>query len=194
MRIVFVGCPACGKSTLAAQVFAKLKTLGKNTELVDEFIRRDIQLHGPMTSIWEQYRTRMHQEELENAVPANVEYTVVDSGTLSPYFYSALYVDATDPRQRLVLSDMFRLLLDDIFLNRYDYIFYLPPRPGVSAEDGTRYQTNAELTILDDHFRMTFMKIFNLTNAHMIDGEFNTRLDKVMNIILPTRNDIANKV
>lgn len=74
MKIVFVGAPGSGKTTLTAAVFAALKESGRRTELVSEWIRTDIALSGPMTSIWEQYRTRRHQEELEAAVPKEIDH------------------------------------------------------------------------------------------------------------------------
>lgn len=180
-RICFIGPPGSGKSTLAAEVFTALKQTGINVELCDEFVRRDIQRHGPLRSIWEQYRTRQHQKELEDAVPSGVDWVVCDSGTLSPYFYAALYADHTDARQRLVLQDLFRYLLDDLYLRRYDLIFYLPNQ-GLK-EDGTRFQTENDLRVLDQHMNLAFSELFRVGNAYRLDLPLADRCAHVLRVI-----------
>ena len=82
-RIVFIGILSSGKIDSATAVFTALKQAGRKTEHVDEFVPRDIQVNGPMMSIWEQYRTRQFRKELEDAVPAT-DHLICDSGTLMP--------------------------------------------------------------------------------------------------------------
>lgn len=184
MRICCVGTAGSGKSTLAAQIFSELKILGKKVEHIHEFVRNDINAHGPMTSIWEQYRTRQHQKELEDAVPNIADYIICDSGTLTPYFYSVLYSDPKEPRQRLVLQDMYKYILEDIFLNRYDLIFYVPLIGKADLKDGTRYQTDEQIEVLDEHMRLFFTKLHRSPNLYIVDSNFENRLDNVMKIIL----------
>ena len=179
MRIVFIGPAGSGKTVLAAQVFSALKQAGRCAEHIHEFVRHDIHAHGTMTSIWEQYRTRQFQKELEDAVPDFADYIICDSGTLTPYFYAVLYADPKNPRQRLVLQDMYKYLLDDLYLRRYDLVFYLPLLGPVES-DGTRYQTEQELRILDDHMSLVCTKLHRLPNVHMVNSAFEHRLDEVM--------------
>ena len=113
-KIVFIGSAGSGKSTLATEVFTHLKKSDINAELVSEWIRYDIQANGPMESIWEQYRTLHFQRQMEDAVPDSVEWLITDSGCLTPYFYSCLYASNADERERLMIYDMFKLLIDDI--------------------------------------------------------------------------------
>ena len=179
-RIVFIGTAGSGKTTLVTSVFAALKQAGRNAEHVHEFVRHDIHVHGPMTSIWEQYRTRQFQKELEDAVPDTARYVICDSGTLTPYFYAVLYSDPTEPRQRLVLQDMYRYLLDDLYLKRYDLIFYLPLIGTDNMNDGTRYQTEQEIKVLNDHMRLVFTQLHRLPNVHVVESSFELRLEEVM--------------
>jgi len=179
-RIVFVGAPCSGKSCLSTQVYSALKQAGRRVEHVHEFVRHDINAFGPMTSIWEQYRTRQFQKELEDAVPPTTDYVICDSGTLSPYFYAVLYADPTQPRQRLVLQDMYKYLLDDLYLRRYDMVFYLPLLSTVNVEDGTRYQTDEEIGVLNEHMQLVFTKLHRLPNVHYVDASFEFRLEEVM--------------
>ena len=179
-RIVFCGAAGSGKTTLAAQVFAGLKQAGRNVEHVHEFVRTDIHQNGPMRSIWEQYRTRQFQKELEDAIPAKADHVICDSGTLTPYFYAVLYADPTEPRQRLVLQDMYRYLLDDLFLRRYDLVFFVPVLARYNLEDGTRYQTLEQIKLLDEHMRLIFTKLHHTSNVHTVDSDFGHRLDEEM--------------
>lgn len=178
-RIVFVGAAGSGKSTLSTAVYSALKQAGRRVEHVDEFIRRDIQAHGPMSTIWEQYRTRQFQKELEDAVPAT-DYVVCDSGTLTPYFYAVLYADPATPRQRLVIQDMYKYLLDDLYLQRYELVFYLPLLGGINLNDGTRYQTEEQIKVLDQHMGLVFTKLHRLPNVHSVDSGYDKRFEEVM--------------
>lgn len=183
LKIAFIGAPGSGKTTLSTQVFTALKQSGKNVEIVQEWVRQDIFSSGAMSSIWEQYRTRQHQKELEDAVPSVVEYTVVDSSTLTPYFYASLYVNLSNSRERLVLQDMYKYLLDDLFLRRYEYIFYVPVMPEINTDDGTRFQSTTEISTLAEHMELVFLKLFKTDNIHLVDGSFEDRLQKVLSII-----------
>jgi nicotinamide riboside kinase len=184
LKIVFIGAPGSGKSTLATSVFTALKIAGHSTELVHEWIRYEIQSSGPMTSIWEQYRTRQYQKDLEDAVPPTVKYVVCDSGTISAYFYAVLYSDPNEPRQRLVLQDMYKYLLDDLYLRRYDMIFYLPAVVNPDTDDGTRYQTEAEITALDQHMHLFFTTIHRLPEIYCVSSDLKGRLQEVVETIL----------
>lgn len=184
MRIVFIGTAGSGKSTLAAQVFAALKTQGRKVEHVHEFVRHDIHANGSMTSVWEQYRTRQYQKELEDAVPTVADYVICDSGTLTPYFYAVLYANPAKPRQRLVLQDMYKYLLDDLFLKRYDMVFYVPLIKGADLKDGTRYQSDEQIETLDEHMGLIFTKLHRLDNIYTVQQGFDNRLQEVMEKIL----------
>lgn len=180
MRVVFVGCPGSGKSLLSSQVYTSLKQAGRRVEHIYEFIRYDINSNGPMTSIWEQYRTRQYQKELEDAAPSVADYVICDSGTLTPYFYAVLYCNPADTRQRLVLQDMYKYLLDDLYLRRYDQIFYLPIILQPDLNDGTRYQTKEQIKILDQHMSLVFTKLHYLPNIHIVQSGFDRRHQEVM--------------
>ncbi len=187
-RIAFIGVAGCGKSVIAAETFVALKKQGKNVELITEWVRSDIHLKGPLTNIFEQFRTLINQKELEDAVPKNVEYVITDSGTLTPFFYSGVYADNTDPRQRLVMQDMFKILLDHIYLRRYSHVFYLPaykdlPIPVDIINDGTRFQTQEQLDLIEEYMELIFTKIHKVDNIFVLDGPLDNRLEKVLGII-----------
>lgn len=186
-KILFIGAPGSGKSLLANQTFAALKTRHLNAEIIHEWVRFDIQLNGSMESIWEQYRTRIKQKELEDNVPETNDYMVVDSGTITPYFFACLYC-GEDVRQRIVLADMYKFLMDDIFQQRYSDIFILPSSPTYQKnplilEDGTRFQTREEVDVLDRHMRMMLGEIFYRPTHHVLDCPLEERLGMVLSIL-----------
>ncbi len=190
-KVAFIGSAGSGKSTIATDVFTRLKKLGHNAELITEWIRYDIQQNGPMASIWEQYRTLSYQRQLEDSVPENVEWVITDSGCLTPYFYACLYTSTANERERLVLADMFKYLMDDLYKKRYTHIFFLPAKltykeTGVKdiADDGTRYQSVEELNILDDHMTLIFTKMFKTENMSILDIPLDERAGEALNIIL----------
>lgn len=187
-KIVFVGGPGSGKSTISAEVFVELKKRGENVELVTEWIRQDLWINGPMTTIWEQFRTYAKQREIEDSVPSNVDWVVTDSGTLTPYFYAIEYCDQKDPRQRLVLHEMYNRLVTDIFTNRYSHIFYLPTaetykRNSNILSDGTRFQTLEQVNKLDQNMRITFCEMIKNDSVYTVDVPLEQRsgfvLDKL---------------
>lgn len=190
-KVAFIGSAGSGKSTIAADVFTRLKKTGHNAELITEWIRYDIQQNGPMMSIWEQYRTLGHQRQLEDSVPENVEWVITDSGCLTPYFYACLYTSTANERERLVLADMFRYLIDDLYKKRYTHIFFLPAKltyneTGIDdiADDGTRYQSKEELDILDNHMSLVFTQMFKTENMHVLDIPLDDRAEKALSVIL----------
>jgi nicotinamide riboside kinase len=182
-KICVIGAPGSGKTTLAHSVFTTMKQKGINVELSHEWIRNDVQKSGAMESVWEQYRTRNHQKELEDAVPKSVEFLVSDAGTISMYFFAVHYFNPENTRERLVLQDMYRYLLDDIYLNRYDLIFYLPTQPNVDTDDGTRFQSTEDIEMLDMHMGMVFTALHKTDRIFRIDGPMDGRHDIVMKII-----------
>ena len=184
-KVVFVGGPGSGKSTISAEVFVELKKRGENVELVTEWIRQDLWINGPMTTIWEQFRTYAKQREIEDSVPGNVEWVVTDSGTLTPYFYAIEYCDQKDPRQRLVLHEMYNRLVTDIFTNRYSHIFYLPTtetykRNSKILNDGTRFQTLDQVNKLDQNMRITFCEMIKNDSVYTVDVPLEKRSQFVL--------------
>jgi adenylate kinase family enzyme len=189
-NICFIGAAGSGKSTLATETFTELKKKNYNAELITEFIRSDIQANGPMETIWEQYRIRFSQKEIEDNLPKNLDFAIIDSGTLTQYFYACLYCDHTKPRQRLVLSDMYKYWLDDVYLKRYTHVFWLPAAETYKANpniltDGTRYQSQQEIDLLESHMELMFNRLHKgVGNVHTIDGPLNGRLQKVLDILI----------
>lgn len=184
-RILFVGAAGSGKTTISTEIFTELKKQNLKVELVHEWVRYDIQSNGPLTTIYEQFRTIYHQKYLEDSVPQNVDYIITDSGTLTPYFYACLYINQNNARERIVLQDMYKMLMDDIFLKRYDYVFYLPLKynNSINMNDGTRFQNFDQTKILDTHMNTIFNVTNKMNNIYTIDVDLKERKSKILEII-----------
>jgi hypothetical protein len=186
-KIVLIGGPGTGKSTTAAEIFVAFKKMGRNVELVPEWVRRDIAINGPMESVWEQYRTLENHEEAEGNFPEQVEYLIIDSGCLTPYFYAALYSDKRNSRDRIVVQDMHRDLLDALYKKRYDHIFFLPrfrtDQLGISFQDGVRYQTEEDINVLETYMTLFFTKIHPIDNIIMLDCPLKDRVETVIRTV-----------
>jgi nicotinamide riboside kinase len=194
-KISFIGPAGCGKSTLSSDVYVQIKKKGFNAELVNEAVRFDIHQNGPATSIWEQYRIWNNQRVIEDAVPIKVDFVITDSGCLTPYFYACLYTKTANERERLVLADMFKFFIDDLYKKRYDHIFFLPGKltkeqTGVDTliNDGTRFQSAEELDILDHYMTLVFTKMFHVDNIHILNVPLDERTDAVLDIVLNSKS------
>jgi hypothetical protein len=135
-----------------------------------------------MQNTFEQYRTLMHHRVEEERFPPNVEYLIHDGNTLTPYFYAALYAQKDDPKERLVIQDMYAVLLDDLYSRKYDLIYFLPriraDTAGSTFDDGTRVQTPAQVDLIERHMGLL------LTELHKFDNI------RVLNCPLGKRNEI----
>jgi hypothetical protein len=187
-RITFIGGPGSGKSTTAADVFVQLKKLGRNVEMIQEWVRRDIMRNGPMQSVFEQYRTLMFHRREEEHFPPNVEYLIHDGNTLTPYFYAAVYANKGDKRERLVVQDMHAALLDDLYSRKYDLIYFLPRAIADASasyfDDGTRFQSAEDVAVLEDYMRLLFTKVHNLDNIRVLDCPLHQRNEVLISDIL----------
>lgn len=183
-RIVFIGAPGCGKSTVSAELFVALKKLGKNAELVPEWVRRDIMKHGSMTNVFEQYRYLMHNKKEEDFFPTNVEYIIQDGGILLGYFYAAVYSTKKDKKERLVLQDLYDALLDTLYSGQYDYIYFLPNdkviSSGANIDDGTRYQTPHETQVLESYMWLIFTEIHRMDSVRVLDCTLDQRVPTIL--------------
>jgi tRNA uridine 5-carbamoylmethylation protein Kti12 len=127
-KILLVGAPGSGKSVLSNELFVELKKKNYEIRITQEYARNFIEHFGVPKTVYLQYHIHNKQTQLENNHfnLEGLDYIIVDPGRISSYFYSCLYCQHNDPRQRIVMQDMYNFLLDDICLMRYAAVFYLP--------------------------------------------------------------------
>jgi nicotinamide riboside kinase len=134
IKIGFVGGPSAGKTSLSRLLSTQF--IGKyKTELVSEYAREWINLHGQTTKMEHQLHFFNQQCLREKSlITDKVQYLITDSPVHLGIVYAMLYND--NP----TLLDG---LLQQGFDYTYDYIFHLPPNK-TPENDGTRQ--NLQLT------------------------------------------------
>lgn len=84
------GGPGCGKSTLAADVYAALKKGGASVELVREYVK-DWAWRGTAVGRWDQPYLIAKQLRAESALYGKVEFIITDSPILLATVFEARY-------------------------------------------------------------------------------------------------------
>jgi nicotinamide riboside kinase len=134
IRIGFSGVPGSGKTSCTRALALQLK----NVEVVSEYARRYISKHGPITSIFEQYRVMQKQREWEDSVcNEKLKYMITDSPIFLGFIYSSM-LPKTNSKEILFFNDVFKEMTKiNNPIHRYDLIIHLPPIKQPS-DDGVR--------------------------------------------------------
>lgn len=147
IKIGLIGAPGCGKSTLAAYVFAMLKDRGIDGELVNEYIREHVNKHKRVPSITFQSVVYERQVEKEKIVPPHLDFFITDSPHILSYIFASLYINYKDPDQVELLGDLYLKFLRQS-KDAYDLIYVLDHNHPPKMDDGVRYQTDEEMELL----------------------------------------------
>jgi len=181
-------------TTTCHDVFVKLKKKKHKVELISEYAREYIQKHGAPESIYEQYSIYTEQKNREQNIPQNIDYVVMDVLPCLSFFYASKYANYDNPRERIVLQDLYKILLDDLVLKRYDYIFFIPTNQTYSTDakdilnDGVRYHSEDDISVIEQHMDLMFNKLHNYGNVYRLDCPIEERSKTVMNILLDKKS------
>lgn len=141
MRIALIGGPGSGKSTTAAKVFAQCKSEGITAELVQEFVRDQLNRGWVMKSAADQLRILVEQRSKEDIIPNTIDVIVTDSPVFLSYYYGLLSCPLADISDIETLTYLYKEFLKD--LTRYDKVYSIR-RTKEYVPDGTRTQTADE--------------------------------------------------
>lgn len=147
IKIGLLGAPGCGKSTLAAYVFAMLKDTGIDGAIVDEYIREHVNRHKRVPSITFQSVIYERQLEKEKILPPNLDFFITDSPHILSYIYASIYIDYSDKDQVELLGDLYLKFLRQS-RDAYDLIYVLDHNHPPKMDDGVRYQTDSEMELI----------------------------------------------
>lgn len=139
-RICFYGGPGCGKSTIAARVFADLKMKHYNVEQVTEYIKTWAH-EGKFPKSFDQLYVFGKQMHREDVVLQHVDLIVTDSPLLMNSVYAETYGFPGWPEL---------VSLGKKFEEKYPSInFFLPRRFDYKNEEG-RYQDLEQAKEIDN--------------------------------------------
>lgn len=113
-----VGPPGCGKSTMAASIFAELKWLDIDCELVTEFAK-DLTWEDRQETLKNQIYIFAKQHHRVNKLNGKVDIIITDSPLFLSAFYNDKYCDNNFKQlNALVLEQYYKLNNLNFFLNR----------------------------------------------------------------------------
>ena len=191
IKIGFSGIPCTGK-TSAARAFAiaarELEGISK-IELVSEYARSYISKHKSIEHIWEQYRIINKQSRWENSQPDSVDLIVTDSPLQLAFLY-ACDAHTPDSKNDMVLSDIFKLILEESTARPYDIVFHLPPFAIPLEADGVRPPLHLQpewRKESDDFIRSSFKQFkprnFFIVEEDTIDARVEFCIDKLKGLL-----------
>lgn len=115
--INLIGSPGTGKSTIASELFAKMKWLGYDVELVSEYAKELVWEQRHETFKNELYIFAKQQHRLFR-LQGKVEYIITDRPLLLSIFYNDKYGNKSENFRNMVLEEINKFENIDIFLNR----------------------------------------------------------------------------
>nr|DAD57709.1 MAG TPA: AAA domain protein [Bacteriophage sp.] len=117
IAINLIGAPGTGKSTIASELFAKMKWLGYDVELVSEYAKE---------LVWEQrnetFKNELYlfakQHHRMFRLNGKVKYIITDRPLILSIFYNQKYGNGSKTFRQLVLEETNKFQNINVFLNR----------------------------------------------------------------------------
>ena len=142
--INFYAGPSVGKSVAAADVFAHLKKLGENAELVQEYIKQWAwEDRTPVTN--DQFYIFGKQARREYTLHNRADFIVTDAPLAICVYYAHVY---GSPEFSQVFQDMYKLFRKQAEANGIKYVDVFLRRTKPYQSSG-RFQTEQEATQID---------------------------------------------
>lgn len=152
------GEPGCGKSSLAAYIFYRLKVIGYNCELCDEFAKELVYEKNSMALSNQSYVFGQQLQKM-NRLKDNVDIIITDS----PLFLCGLYIDDSK------ISNMFFNLVYDIFnsFNNYNYVLkrnHKYVKDGRLQDEKGAAKIREELIASLKHYKVNYTELISSKN------------------------------
>lgn len=172
MRVInLYGGPGCGKSTLAAGLFHRMKTAGLSCELVAEFAKDLVWEQSHHTLACQPYVFGVQYLRLKRLV-GKVDYAIMDSPLLLASYYG------------LREPPSFQSMVEE-YHNQFDNLDYFLPWPESRAyrQEG-RYQNAAAALQAHSHIK-TILSVLGVPFVELTDAPIETILGDI-NAVHPT--------
>ena len=115
--INLIGSPGTGKSTIASELFAKMKWQGFDVELVSEYAKELVWEQRQETFKNELYIFAKQQHRLFR-LNGKVDYIITDRPLILSVFYNNKYGNGSENFKNIVFEEIEKFHNIDIFLNR----------------------------------------------------------------------------
>lgn len=115
--INLMGAPGTGKSTIASELFSKMKWLGYDVELVSEYAKELVWEERNETFKNELYLFAKQHHRMFR-LNSKVKYIITDRPLILSIFYNKKYGDNSEIFKNLVLQEINKFKNINIFLNR----------------------------------------------------------------------------
>jgi nicotinamide riboside kinase len=168
--INLIGGPCSGKSTVAAELFARLKKMGVKTELVSEYIKDRIYEENKTMPNNQIARFGMEHYNISNKL-GKVEVIVHDGSFINNILYKK---EDNQEFDNLIVSEYHKFNNLDFFIKRGNIEF----------EDYGRIHNYEQSLELDEKIK----QLYNNCGADFIEVESRDAVDKIIPIVLKKLN------
>jgi hypothetical protein len=179
MLVNFIGAPNSGKTTIAASVFAKLKTMGIPAEFIGEKARETIA------------KLKYYGDNMSNKAQATITYQQANS---EKYFNfknpNPVICDSSVLLTLLyITSDIDKITLDIILgqvkesIKEMQHVFYCPVKDFGTADPNRIHNMHQSLEI-DKKIKPLFEKYAPHIKIHDLSGSIDECTEKVISVIL----------
>lgn len=175
INVVGAGGPCTGKSVTAAALFAKLKMMGYDYDLVTEESRRLRKELGHFRSPFERFYMwrRQNWEELRSSA---INGFVSDSPLFHLYTQAKLY--ASEPRDNLAVRELFKMCLE--IEDRYQVIFVAKNPCEIPYKTDQSRCINEERARLKHKLVVSFLEHCWPEKVVYVEGSVEERVEQIL--------------
>ncbi len=181
INIAVAGGPCTGKSTLAANLFAHLKNLNLDYDLITQESRHLHAEFGNFRNPFERfYMWRQQEREEIRSTAANG--FVTDTCLYS--FYSNAVHYASEPRDALAVRELFRMCTETEDKERYQLIIIARNPLEIQYQTDTTRKSKKDSALEKHRLIRTFLEHFCNDKLLFVEGSLDERLRQSMDRIL----------
>lgn len=175
VNIAIAGGPCTGKSTLAAYLFANLKSKGHDYDLITEECRKLKREFGDFRSPFERFYM-WRQQEREELRSTAADGFITDKPLFHYYVQARQF--AQEPRDKLAVRELFRMCLE--IEDRYQLIVVAKnPAEILYRTDQSRHGSEPRARERHD-LVLSFVEHFWSDRLFLVDGTLEERVQQVI--------------